>query len=175
MYGYITFHEMVLYIVVNNCSVYTMWAHGSIYGCVYGATKHIYHRISTIYLFISWWRHQMETISALLALCAGNSPITGEFPSQRPVARSFYIFFDLCLNKPLSKQWRRRWFETPSCPLRHHRNVSAGLAGAKLLHEQGVDVLVLEARDRVGGRTFTTRVSKIDDDVTIASWHHTLC
>ena len=28
-----------------------------------------------------WWRHQMETFSALLALCAGNSPVTGEFPS----------------------------------------------------------------------------------------------
>ena len=33
----------------------------------------------------SWWRHQMETFSASLALCAGNSPVTGEFPSQRPV------------------------------------------------------------------------------------------
>ena len=28
----------------------------------------------------SWWRHQMETFSALLAICAGNSPVTGEFP-----------------------------------------------------------------------------------------------
>ena len=28
----------------------------------------------------SWWRHQMETFSLLLALCAGNSPVTGEFP-----------------------------------------------------------------------------------------------
>ena len=33
----------------------------------------------------SWWRHQMETFSALPALCAGNSPVTGEFPTQRPV------------------------------------------------------------------------------------------
>ena len=31
------------------------------------------------------WRHQMETFSALLAICAGNSQVTGEFPSQRPV------------------------------------------------------------------------------------------
>ena len=42
-----------------------------------------------------WWRHQMETFSALLALCARNSPVTGEFPSQRPVTRSFDVFFDL--------------------------------------------------------------------------------
>ena len=37
----------------------------------------------------------METFSALLAICAGNSPITGEFPTQRPVTRSFDAFFDL--------------------------------------------------------------------------------
>ena len=39
----------------------------------------------------TWWRHQMETFSALLAICAGNSPVTGEFPAQRPVTRSFDI------------------------------------------------------------------------------------
>ena len=46
----------------------------------------------------------METFSALLALCAGNSPVTGELPSQRPVTRSFDVFFDLRVNKRLSKQ-----------------------------------------------------------------------
>ena len=55
----------------------------------------------------TWWRHQMEIFSALLALCAGNSPVTGEFPSQRPVTRSFDVFFDLRLNKR-SKQSRCR-------------------------------------------------------------------
>ena len=45
----------------------------------------------------------MEAFSALLAFCAGNSPTTGEFPAQRPVTRSFDVFFDLRLNKPLSK------------------------------------------------------------------------
>ena len=39
----------------------------------------------------TWWRHQMETFSALLALCEGNSPVTGEFSSQRPVTRSFDV------------------------------------------------------------------------------------
>ena len=57
-----------------------------------------------------WWRHQMETLSALRALCAGNSPVTGEFPAQRPVTRSFDVFFDLRLNKMLSKQSRGWWF-----------------------------------------------------------------
>ena len=39
----------------------------------------------------------MEAFSALLALCAGNSPVTGEFPSQMPVTRSFDVYFDLHL------------------------------------------------------------------------------
>ena len=41
----------------------------------------------------------METFSALLALCAGNSPVTGEFLSQRPVTQSFDVSFDMQLNK----------------------------------------------------------------------------
>ena len=44
-----------------------------------------------------WWHHQMETLSALLALCERNSSITGEFPQQRLVTRSFDVFFDLRL------------------------------------------------------------------------------
>ena len=67
--------------------------------------------------FVTWWCHQMETLSAWLALGESNSPITGEFPSQRPVKRSFDVFFDLRLNKRLSIQSRRRLFETLSSPL----------------------------------------------------------
>ena len=44
----------------------------------------------------------METFAALRALCEGNSPVTGEFPSQRPVTQSFDVFFDLRLNKSLA-------------------------------------------------------------------------
>ena len=74
-------------------------------------------------LAISWWRHQMETFSALLAICAGYSPVTGEFPAQRPVTRGFGVLFDLCLNKRLSKQSWGWWFETPSRPLWRHCNI----------------------------------------------------
>ena len=63
---------------------------------------------------LSCWRPQMETSSALLALCAGNSSVASEFPSQMPVTRSFDACFDQRLNKRLCKQSRRRWFETPS-------------------------------------------------------------
>ena len=74
------------------------------------------------YFMYPWWRHQMETFSALLALYARNSPVTGEFPSQRPVTRSFDVFFDLSLNKRLSKQSWGWWFETSSRPLWRHCN-----------------------------------------------------
>ena len=70
----------------------------------------------------TWWHHQMETFSALLALCVGNSPVPGEFPAQRPVTRSFDVLFDLRPNKWLSKQWWGWWFETQSCPLWRHCN-----------------------------------------------------
>ena len=72
----------------------------------------------------AWWRHQVETFSALLALCTGNSPVTGEFPAQRPVMRSFDVFFDLRLNTQLSKQPRSWGFDTPTRLLWHHCNAT---------------------------------------------------
>ena len=72
----------------------------------------------------AWWRHQMETFSALLAICAGNSAVPGEFPAQRPVTRSFDGFFDLRLSKRLSKQSWGWWLEALSSPLWRHRDGS---------------------------------------------------
>ena len=84
---------------------------------IYTIQTHPWLSVST-----TWWRHQMETLSALLAICAGNSPVPGEFPAQRPVTRSFDVFLDLHPNKRLSKQRWGWWFETLSCPLWRHRN-----------------------------------------------------
>ena len=72
--------------------------------------------------FSPWWRHQMETFSMSLALCVGNSPVNDEFPTQRPVTWSYDVFFDLRLNKGLSKQWWGWWFKTLSCSLWRHCN-----------------------------------------------------
>ena len=71
-------------------------------------------------VIITWWRHQMEIFSTLLVICVGNSPVPSEFPTQRPVTRSFDVFFDLHPNKRLSKQWWGWWFETPSCQIWRH-------------------------------------------------------
>ena len=90
-----------------------------------------------LYALMSWWRHQIETFSALLALCAGNSSVTGEFPSQRPVTQSFDVFFDLRLNKRLSKQSWGWWFETPPRSLWRHCN------GVYIIHRCDVAIIVI--------------------------------
>ena len=56
------------------------------------------------------------------AISAENSPTAGEFPSQRLATRSFDVFFDLRLNKRLSKQWRRRGSEAQSRSFWRHSN-----------------------------------------------------
>ena len=71
-----------------------------------------------------WWHHQMETLSALLALSKGNPTVTGGLPSQRPVTWSFWCFLWFAPSrtnslffkrfKRLSKQSRCRLYETPS-------------------------------------------------------------
>ena len=72
-----------------------------------------------------WWRHATMMMSSngnISHVCAGNSPVTGQFPTQRSVTRSFDVFFDLRMNKQLSKQSWGWWFETSSCSLWRHRN-----------------------------------------------------
>ena len=70
----------------------------------------------------TWWRHQNGNIFRV------TGPLCGEFtgpwwiPAQRPVTRSFGVFFDLPPNKRLSKQWWCWWFETPLNPLWRHCN-----------------------------------------------------
>ena len=72
--------------------------------------------------FKTWWRHQKEPFSALLAICAGNSPVTGEFPAQRPLTRSFDVSLICVWIKWLSKQSWGWCIQTLSRPLWRHRN-----------------------------------------------------
>ena len=59
---------------------------------------------------ITWWRHQMETFSALLALCEGIPSVTGGFPSQRQV-----MFALICA-------WTNSWANYQDAgDLRRHR------------------------------------------------------
>ena len=59
----------------------------------------------------------------------------GEFPTQRPVTQSFDVFFDLRLNKRLSKQPWGWWFETPSWSLWRQCNVVWGSSNVHLWNE----------------------------------------
>ena len=59
------------------------------------------------------WRHHMETLNALLALCQGNPPV--DFLHKGPVTHNFRVFFVVDLNKLLSKQSFYRCYETPWC------------------------------------------------------------
>ena len=80
---------------------------------------------------ITWWRHQMNVFSALQTICAGNSPVTGEFPAQRPVPRSFDGFFIYT------------WIN----------GVNNGVAGELRRHRTHYDVTVMQ-RSNVSGKYF---------------------
>ena len=80
-----------------------------------------------------WWRHRVTSQYHMMTLSNGNifrvtDHLCGEFtghqwiPAQRPVTRSFDVFFDLRLDESLSKQWWGWWFETTSRPLWHQCN-----------------------------------------------------
>ena len=73
--------------------------------------------VSRCRLCFTWWRHPMETSFALLAICAGNLPVTGEFPAQRPVTQSFDVFFDLRLKKTVEKTIMRLVICDPIAPI----------------------------------------------------------
>ena len=96
------------------------WYIPDMYSVINTIMKTSWHRNAFGISGLSWWRHQIETFSALLAICAGNSPVTGEFSAQRPVTRSFEFSFGLRLNKRLSKQSWGWWFET----YRTHYNIT---------------------------------------------------
>ena len=94
--------------------------------------------------FLAKWPMKMMTSSKgnifrVTGLCVGNSPVTGEFPSRRPVTHSFDVFFDLHLYKRLSKQSRGWWFETPSLSLWCHCNGIFSLQFAKVYNNSYCD------------------------------------
>ena len=82
------------------------------------------------YTGYSSWRHQMETFSALLAICAGNSPAPGEFPTQRPVTRSFRqagdlrryrAHYDVTLMCGQDNAMALQWYHNERDGVSHHR------------------------------------------------------
>ena len=70
-------------------------------------------------LLVLWWCPQR------LGLNVSSSQVTGEFPSQWPVARSF-DFFLWSVREQTVEQTRSRWFETPLCSLWRRRKATKG-------------------------------------------------
>ena len=81
--------------------------------CKGGNTTVIFTYLGNSHRPMSWWHHIMEIVSALLAVCEGNPPGTGGFPSQRTGNTGFDVTFDVSLNKRLNKPSSSRWFGTP--------------------------------------------------------------
>ena len=116
------------FVLLNNLKIYVAIFH--IYSVMllqrsnFCPNPHNGHPISRPwYGVFSLWRHQMENIFRVTGPLCGEFTGPGEFPTQRPVTRSFDVFFDLCLNKRLSKQSWGWWFETQSWSLWRHSNV----------------------------------------------------
>ena len=86
----------------------------------------------------------MEKCSTLLALCAGNSPVTGEFPVQRPVTWSCDVFPDMCLTKWLSKQSCGCWLRPLTTSLRrtsHNCTWNAHMLNLRVVYRSFTAVL----------------------------------
>ena len=96
----------------------------------------------------------METFSALLAICAGHSPVPGEIPAKRPVTQSFDVFFDLRLNKRFSKQSWGWWFETLSRTLWRHRDGRCSRHACAITKQLENTVLSLRDFARCQDRTY---------------------
>ena len=114
-----------------------MW---NIYGSCMASFSH-----NEIVLWVSWgsdshfkWRHPVIKMVMITSSKGNIFRVTGPFweeftghrwfPLWKPVAQSFDVFFDMRLNKRLSKLSRRQLFETPSRSLRRHCNVTKLLA-----------------------------------------------
>ena len=81
----------------------------------------------------------METFSALLAICAGNPPVTGGLPSQRPVTRSFDVFF--FLSAPGQNGWANNRAVDDMKRHRAHYDVTVMLATPVRLNGNQATVL----------------------------------
>ena len=99
----------------------------------------------------SRWRHQMETFSALLTLCAGNSPVIGEFPAQRPVTRNFDIFFDCA--------WTNGWVNNRDVgDLKRHRAYYSDIIMSAMAFQFTLDCLLNRLFRRRSNKTLQNRV-----------------
>ena len=117
--NYQHFIEIIGY---SHCSIFIAEASISFFGLIYPLIAMTFEKLWQDLDLCGMMPSSNGNIFRVTGHFAGNSPVPGEFRAQRPVMRSFDIFFDLRLNKRLSKQSWGWWFETPLRPLWRHRN-----------------------------------------------------
>ena len=115
-------------LVLNRWQVIIWTNHGLVYWCIC-VTQPQWIKKSSILNYSHTWYAELIMITSsngnifrITGPLWGEPPVKGRFSSQRAVNQSF-VFFDLCLYKQLSKEWRSWWFETPSCASWRHCNV----------------------------------------------------
>ena len=137
--------------------------------------------------WLSWWRHQMEIFSALLAICAGNSPVPVNSPHKGQWCGALMVvFFYLRLNKRLSKQSWGCWFETLPRPLWRHSNGWINTFQASTCFTQGrislpqcreiienknISLCILKIFQHIGVRPQTLTVRHICLNPHVSIWH----
>ena len=90
----------------------------------------------------SWWRHQMETFSAILALCAGTLPVQVDSPHKAQWRGALMVSFICTWINNWVKKTRGWWFETPPWSLWRQCNVE--MACCCVLHEATLATKVID-------------------------------
>ena len=108
----------------RQCVIFGPYFINDIYDMVYcsGPWTSLYRQVKILIMMTS----SNGNIFRVTGPLCGEFTGPGEFPTQRPVTRSFNVFFDLGLNKRLNKHSCGWWFETLSWSLwRHHNDIGA--------------------------------------------------
>ena len=120
------------------------------------------------------WCHQMITFSMLLALCEGNSPVTGEFPSERPVTRSFDVFFDLSLNEgwvSSREDGDLRCHPTHYDVIIIHKNIWTQKCGNKITYSRFTSVSSQDFQFLIQSHSLSLHVVVVCLQSLISSWN----
>ena len=135
LYYVIYFHISVIIILIWYCILFNFYLYyfppASIFNPQHGETlKHPHTHTLLFHDDVIKWKHFLR----YWPFVRGIHRSLVNSPAQRPVKRSFDVFFDLCLIKWLSKHSRGWWFETLSHPVWRHCNACCNNLCWLLIH-----------------------------------------
>ena len=127
-----------------------------------------YHWLEHAWLDIAWWCRQMKTFSALLAFCAGNQPVPGEFPAQRPVTRTL-MFSLICAR--INGWVNNREAGDLRCHHAHYDVPGMDYCALKLPLKKLKNFLILSHWGRVT-HIWVSKLTTIDSDNDLSPGHY---